>query len=180
MLSTCLAPRVARGQGGALSANFGAEECLDGVVAQISRSRTIAAPPQAAWDVLADFGALSSWADGADHSCLLNQGPDGVTLGTTRRVQMGPNTLVERITEYDPPRTLTYDITGLPIRLGRLANSWTVRPAGETTSVTVTSTLRIGARPPAQLAERVLLRMLARQSDALLAGLARRLENPHV
>jgi len=47
---------------------------LDGGVADISRSRTIAAQPQAIWDLLADFGSLSSWADNVDHSCVTNHG----------------------------------------------------------------------------------------------------------
>ena len=94
--------------------NGDAEQWLDVGVADISRSRTITAEPQAIWDVLADFGALSSWADGVDHSCVLNHGPDGGPLGTTRRVQVGRNALVERITEFDPPATLAYDIEGLP------------------------------------------------------------------
>ena len=100
-------------------------------MADISRSRTIAARPQAIWDVLADFGAPSSWADDVDHSCVLNHGPDGGPLGTTRRVQVGRNTFVERIVEFD------------------------------------------------RLAERVVLRGMAKQSDALLAGLAHRLEDTH-
>ena len=106
----------------------GAAMVLDDGVADISRSRTIAAQPQAIWDVLADFGSLSSWADNVDHSCVLNHGPDGGALGTTRRVQVGRNALVERITEFDPPATLAYDIEGLPARLRKVTNRWTLRP----------------------------------------------------
>jgi carbon monoxide dehydrogenase subunit G len=152
---------------------------LDGGVSDISRSRTIAAPSQAVWDVLADFGAISTWVDNVGHSCLLNHGPGGEPMGTTRRVQVGSNTLVERIVEFDAPSTLAYDIEGLPARLGKVANRWTLRPAGATTQVTLTCTLKIGTRPPARLAERVLLRFVAKQSDQLLAGLAHRLESPH-
>jgi carbon monoxide dehydrogenase subunit G len=146
-------------------------------VSDISRTRAIAAPPQAVWDVLADFGALSTWVDNVGHSCLLNHGPAGEPVGTTRRVQVGRNTLVERITEFDAATTLAYDIEGLPARLGKVANRWTLRPTGVTTSVTLTSTLNIGTHLPARLAERVLLRFVAKQSDQLLAGLAHRLEN---
>lgn len=153
---------------------------LDGGVGDISRSRTIAAQPQAIWDVLADFGALSSWADGVDHSCILNHGPDGGPLGTTRRVQVGPNTLVERITEFDPPATLAYDIEGLPARLRKVANRWTLRPVGAHTAVALISTVEVGTGRPARMAEWVALRVLAKQSDALLAGLAQRMENTHV
>ena len=67
----------------------------------MSRMRTLAGEPQAVWDVLADFGLLSSWARNVDHSCLLEHGDGGVGIGTSRRVQMGHNTLVERITELE-------------------------------------------------------------------------------
>jgi Polyketide cyclase / dehydrase and lipid transport len=135
--------------------------------------------PQAIWDVLADFGALSSWADGADHSCVLNRGPDGAPLGTTRRVQVGRNTVVERITDFDAPTTLAYNIEGLPKRLRKAVNRWTLSPAGDSTLVTLTSTVEVGSGPPARLAERVMLRFMAKQSDTMLAGLARRLEKTH-
>jgi hypothetical protein len=41
------------------------------VMADISHSRTISAEPQAIWDKRSDFGAISSWVDKVDHSCLL-------------------------------------------------------------------------------------------------------------
>ena len=72
-------------------------------MADIDRTRTIAAAPHDIWDVLADFGAIASWADKVDHSCILFPGADGEPLGTARRVQMGRDTLVERITDFDPP-----------------------------------------------------------------------------
>ncbi|WP_236981645.1 MULTISPECIES: SRPBCC family protein [Mycobacterium] len=149
-------------------------------MAAISRSRTIAAPPQQIWDVLADFGHLSSWADGVDHSCVLNRGPDGNPVGTTRRVQVGPNALVERITEFDPPVALAYQIDGLPKRLGTVTNRWTLRPSGPETLVSLDTSVEVGASRPARMAEWVTLRVLAKQSDKLLAGLARRLETTHV
>jgi uncharacterized protein YndB with AHSA1/START domain len=164
----------------------GAAIVLDSGVADISRSRTIAAEPQAIWEVLADFAALSSWAEGVDHSCVLNHGPDGGLLGTTRRVQVGSNALVERITEFEPSAALAYDIEGLPSRLRKVANRWTLRPAdpkgpkGKATVVTLTSTVAIGAGGPARMAEWVALRVLAKQSDSMLGGLAHRLQNTHV
>jgi hypothetical protein len=140
----------------------------------------MAARPRAIWDVLADFGSLSSWAKGVDHSAISNRGPDGGPLGTTRRVQLGSTTLLERITAFDPPSSLAYDITGLPKRLRRVTNRWALRPAGPSaTEVTLTSTVEIGSGPLARLAERVVARIMAKQSDALLAGLAHRSENPH-
>jgi len=146
-------------------------------VATISRMRTLAAEPQAVWKVLADFGALSSWARNVDHSCVLEHGANGVGVGTSRRVQVGRNTLVERVTEFIPASTLAYDIEGLPHRVRRAANSWTLEPAAQGfTTVTLTSTVEIGNNPAAHIAERAVCRLMTKQSDVMLAGLAERVE----
>ena len=150
---------------------------FDGGVADISRSRTITAPQQAIWDVLADFGSLSAWADDVDHSCILNHGPGGAAKGTTRRVQVGRNVLVERITEFDPAVALAYDVEGLPRRLRTVANRWTLRTFGTTTRVTLTSSVEIGSGPVAGAAEWAVCRTMAKLSDSMLTDLARRTEN---
>ncbi len=144
-------------------------------MADIDRSRNIAADPNAVWDVLADFGSISSWADNIDHSCILSHGDE--PIGTTRRVQIGRNALVEQITEFEPARTLCYDVEGLPKRLRRFSNRWSLRPSDNgTTIVTLTSTVEIGSGPLQKLAERVACRVQVRQSELMLAGLANRLE----
>ncbi len=141
------------------------------------RTRTIAVKAQVVWDVLADYGAISSWATNVDHSCLLRSGGEG-PVGTTRRIQAGRNTVVERIVEHDAPRALGYDIEGLPKRLKTVRNRWTLVPDSDTsTVVTLTTTVEIGPRPPQQLGERVVGRVLAKQSEQMLAGLAELLEN---
>jgi uncharacterized protein YndB with AHSA1/START domain len=147
-------------------------------VADIARSRTIAAAPSDIWDVLADFGAISAWVDKVDHSCVLNHSVE--PLGTTRRVQVGRDALVERIVEFDPPHALAYEIQGLPKRLRAVTNRWTLRPEGRGTAVTLTSVVEIGSHASQRLAERAACRVLARQSDAMLAGLAKRMESTSV
>lgn len=133
--------------------------------------------PQAVWDVLADFGALSSWAHSVDHSCLLEHRADGVGVGTSRRVQVGRNALVERITEFTPLTTLGYSIEGLPSRLHRVTNCWTLEPTAQGfTTVTLTTTVDAGNSPVARVAERAVCRLLTKQSDGMLAGLAQRAE----
>jgi len=132
------------------------------------------------WAVLADFGALSSWVDGVDHSCLLEHTGDGIGVGTTRRVQVGRITLVERITECGPPAVLAYEVEGLPRMVGRVWNRWVVAGHGPLTRVTLTSTVRIADNPLARAIELTVCRLLARQSDALLDGLAQRVENSRV
>jgi carbon monoxide dehydrogenase subunit G len=147
-------------------------------VADIDRSRTIVADPHAVWDVLADFGSISSWADNIDHSCILVQGSEPV--GTTRRVQIGRNALVEAITEFDPLRVIAYDVDGLPKRVRRFTNRWSLQPTGNAaTIVTLTSTVEIGSGAVKMLAERAVRRVQIQQSDIMLAGLARRLEKAH-
>ena len=150
-------------------------------MADIQRARTIATSVQEIWDVLADFGSISLWAGNVDHSCILFSGPDGRPVGTARRVQVKRDALVERITEFDPPRALAYDIEGFPSRVRRLTNRWTLAASGAGSAVvTLTTTIELGHRPAEKLTERVLCRFMARQSDAMLAGLANRLENARV
>ena len=149
-------------------------------VAEIRRNRTIAAEAQAIWDVLADFGAVSSWAGIVDHSCLLSPADQGVGLGATRRVQMGRDTLVERITEFEPPHALAYDIEGLPRQLRRINNRWTLSPTSGGTVVTTTMTVEIGRNPLQRLAENVVAGFSGRRLDSLLTELDRRLEGSHV
>jgi hypothetical protein len=147
-------------------------------VADIDRNRIILADTQAVWDVLADFGSISSWADNIDHSCILIQGSEPV--GTTRRVQIGRNALVETITEFDERRAIAYDVEGLPKHVRRFTNRWSMRPTGDdATTVTLTSTVEIGSGAVRKLAERAVCRAQSRQSDIMLAGLAHRLEKPH-
>nr|WP_090343744.1 SRPBCC family protein [Mycolicibacterium malmesburyense]CRL74931.1 cyclase/dehydrase [Mycolicibacterium malmesburyense] len=146
-------------------------------MAELDRSRVIAATPTQIWDVLADFGAIASWLD-VDHSCILTHGPDGGMVGTARRVQMGRTTLVETVTECDAQYVLAYEIEGLPKVLGQVSNRWTLEPtSGGETVVTVTSTVRKGRGRTQQLVERLACQALARGSDKMLAALAARLEN---
>lgn len=145
-------------------------------VAVITRTRTIAAEPAAVWDVLADFGALSTWVPDVDHSCLLAPGPDGAAVGTSRRVQMGRDTLVETIIEFDPQAALAYRIEGVPGPLRDMSNRWTLRPRGAHTEVAVTSSVRVAAGPVSAPAGWVVSRVMARKSDDMLTGLARRVE----
>lgn len=102
---------------------------------EIVRTRRIAAAQRTVWDVLADFGAISAWADNVDHSCMLGSAADG-------------------------GGSLTPD-------------------GGAATVVSLTTTVEIGPRPPQKLAARVVARVLAKQSDVMLAGIAAYLEEPH-
>lgn len=94
-------------------------------------------------------------------------------------MQIGRNALVETITEFDAPRAIGYDVDGLPKRVRRFTNRWSLRPSDRGTVVTLTSTVEIGSAIWHKLAERAVCRVQTRQSDIMLAGLAHRLENSH-
>lgn len=144
-------------------------------MAGVSCSRTVHAPPEAIWDVLADFGAVSTWADFVDHSCLLSHSSDRDPthpIGMARRIQVGRDTFVETITRFDPPRVLAYDITGLP-RFVSVHNRWTLQPGpGDTTAVTLTSTVHVTRPLLRPVAERAMAAMMGKRSEALLTSLA--------
>lgn len=145
-------------------------------MAEISRSRDIAAEPAAIWEVLADFGALSAWADTVDHSCLLNGEGHIPPIGLTRRVQAGRDTFVETIVVFEPPLTLAYDINGVP-RGFSVSNRWNVGPGdGRTTTVTLTSTVGMTSAVLRPVGERVFTRLMAQRSESLLGSLTRALE----
>lgn len=143
----------------------------------VSRTRTIDRSPKEVWAILADFGAISAWADNADHSCPL--GPaDAPTegVGVVRRIQAGRLTLVERVTTWDEPEGLAYTIEGLPKVVRAASNEWSLVPAGTATEATLTTRVDCGPRPPQKLLARIVARRLAKASDTMLAGLARTLE----
>jgi hypothetical protein len=143
----------------------------------VCRTATIAAPPEAIWAVLADFGAISTWAPKVDHSSLLRSTDGGSGIGTTRRIQTGRMTLLERVVAWDEPTTLAYDLDGLPSVVHSARNEWRLEPAGAgTTAVTLTSFIDCGSRPPQKLVARIVGWRMAKASDSMLAGLTDLLE----
>jgi hypothetical protein len=136
---------------------------------------TIAAEPQAIWDVIADFGAISSWADIVDHSCLLTPGADGIAVDTTRPRPGRPRHPRRAHHRFDPPHALAYDVAGFPRQL-HIKNRWTLTPTTGGALVSFTSTVEIGTNPLQRLAERIVGRVSAKQVESMLAGLTHRIE----
>lgn len=136
---------------------------------EILREVRIARPTGDIWAALADFGAISRWAPNVDHSCLTTVQAEGP--GTVRRIQTGRNVLLERVTEWEPGRLLTYAIEGLPPVVGSVTNSWRLDGDGPFTTVSLTTTIDTGPRPPQKVVARVVGRMLAKASDQTLPGL---------
>jgi uncharacterized protein YndB with AHSA1/START domain len=139
-------------------------------MATITRRRVISAPPEAVWEALSDFAAISAWAPNVDHSCLLSEQTEGV--GMVRRIQTGRTTVVETVEIYEPGRMLGYRLTGLPPVIRSVTNTWTLEPAGDHTAATLTSEIDAGPRPPQRAIARAVGRTLGAASDQMLDGLA--------
>jgi hypothetical protein len=126
------------------------------------------------WEVLADFGAIAQWVPMIQHSCLLSEQTEGV--GTLRRVQIARQTLVERVTVWDPPRELAYTIEGLPPMVGAAHTTWRVTPvhdhdAAARTDVVITTRIDTGRNPAKVLIAKKALERMALAAEMMLAGL---------
>ena len=142
----------------------------------VEASRHLEAPPSKVWAVLADFAGIAGWADNVDHSCLQYDGP--AAIGSTRRVQVGSRALLETVEEWVEGTALGYRIDGLPAPAGRGVNRWELTEQGGGTDVVLRTTIEPGGPPPrAAVVGNVLGRVLLKQSESMLDGLARHLTN---
>ena len=141
----------------------------------ITRTRDFAAPPATVWATLADFDALALWAADIDHSSLTTDQREGV--GTTRRVQMGQVTLIERVTAWEPDHRLAYEIEGLLPLVKSATNTWTLTPTADGTLVSLATRVDTGKRPDKALIGAGIARKMAEASDMMLDGLATHLED---
>ena len=64
-------------------------------MAKKSLSIIISTSKEKIWKILSDFDQIYLWAENVDHSCFLSEQTTGV--GTTRRVQQGPNVVLETV-----------------------------------------------------------------------------------
>lgn len=133
----------------------------------------MAALPAVVWATLAEFAAISSWADNVDHSCLLSAQTEGV--GMVRRIQSGRTTLLERVVIWEPGVNLSYVLEGLPAIVRSDSNTWTLDATASGSMVTLTSRADAGPRPPQQLIAKAVGRKLAQASDQMLSGLKAKL-----
>jgi hypothetical protein len=141
-------------------------------VIEVVRTADVAAAPPDVWAVLSDFGAISAWAANVDHSCLMSEQAEGV--GTSRRIQTGRTTIVERVVAWEPPSTLSYAMEGLPPVVQSATNTWHVYGTETGSRVSLTSRVDAGPRPPQKLIAKAVGRKLAQASDLMLAGLSER------
>lgn len=83
---------------------------------EVKVSETIAAPADAVWALLGDFGGVTKWGGAMLQSCTV----EGEGVGAVRTVGIGAISIQERCEAYDAAgRSLTYSIIGespLPLR----------------------------------------------------------------
>ncbi len=142
----------------------------DGAV-EIRRGRVIAPDRAAVWAKLADFGAISAWAQDVEASSMIDDGRV-VGVGSARRVKVGPLRLREVVVTWEPERELAYRIEDLPPLARSVVNAWRIERVGAWTRVSLSTRIEPHALPGGRLAARLLGVQLGGVSKRLLAGLA--------
>ncbi|MBV8966933.1 MAG: SRPBCC family protein, partial [Mycobacteriaceae bacterium] len=79
--------------------------------------RRVAVDPATAWNVISDHERMSEWTP-ARAVVLENPGrPEEGGVGAVRALHMWGRTIRERVTAFEPPRRLEYElVSGLPFR----------------------------------------------------------------
>jgi carbon monoxide dehydrogenase subunit G len=142
-------------------------------MAKKSLSITISTSKEEIWNVLSEFDQIYLWAENVDHSCFHSEQKTGV--GTTRRIQQGPNVVLETITCWEEPVNLSYQIEGLPPVFKKVTNSWKLFDEGLKTRVELSVHI-VPIRPPAEIAARILSRFFSRLNKQMLTGLKNQVE----
>ncbi|MGQ0587083.1 MAG: SRPBCC family protein [Gammaproteobacteria bacterium] len=141
----------------------------------ITVTRTIPAPIEKVFDLLADHGNYKQ-NFGVKDSKLLREGkPDRNGLGAVRWIDAGPIQFEEEITHYDRPRRYDYLITRCSAPLEHQGGSIRFESAGNATQVTWTSVMRVKVPVIGGLLTRILAGKLGQAFGAMLKATERRL-----
>ena len=138
-----------------------------------SNSLIVSASKEEIWSVLSEFDQIVNWAENVDHSCFYSEQEIGV--GTTRRIQQGPNVVLETVTSWEEPMRLSYQIEGLPPVFKKITNNWKLFDEGSKTRVELTVQIA-PIRPPAEIAAQILGKFFSRLNKKMLIGLKNQVE----
>jgi uncharacterized protein YndB with AHSA1/START domain len=109
----------------------------------ITVTRTIPAPIEKVFDVLADHANYKSFPGVRDSRLLKEGAPDRNGVGAVRRIETPGVWFEERITAYERPRRFDYLITASQLPIEHRGGSLRFESVGGATEVTWTSTLRL-------------------------------------
>ncbi len=129
--------------------------------------KTVSAPIDTVWEVLADHEGMHNWAPGIKAKVTSTGATDRNGVGAVRRIK-GPlpmPAIVEEVTAFEPGRRLTYKaLAGVPLR--NYHGDVVLEAAGSGTAISYT--VRADQRLP--LVEKALTKVIA---AGLLNGLIR-------
>ena len=138
----------------------------------ISVTKTLGAPQQAVWDVLADFGNIADWNSGVSLSKLTGDA-DATAVGTTRYCELKPmGTLDETLLVMDEPSRAVVRIdkaTKIPIKHGEV--EFLLEPDGDGTKTTINYAYQAKGGPLAGIVGRILAGQLTKGFGGFLDDL---------
>jgi len=141
----------------------------------ITVTRTIPAPIEKVFDILADHANYKSFP-GVKESRLVREGkPDRNGLGAVRYIAAGPLTFEEEITAYERPRRFDYLITKCSAPLEHRGGSLRFESVNGATQVTWTSIMRVKVPVIGGLLTRVMIGKLGAAFGSMLKETERRL-----
>jgi uncharacterized protein YndB with AHSA1/START domain len=141
----------------------------------ITVTRTIPAPIEKVFDLLADHAKYKEHF-GVKESKLLKEGkPDRNGLGAVRYIDAGVMRFEEEVTFYDRPRGYDYLITKCSAPLEHKGGQIRLESVGNATKVTWTSTMRMKVPLVGGLLTRVLSAKIGQAFGSMLKETERRL-----
>jgi hypothetical protein len=141
----------------------------------ITVTRTIPAPIEKVFDLLADHANYKKHF-GVKESRLLKEGkPDRNGLGAVRYIDAGPINFEEEVTFYDRPRGFDYLITKCSAPLEHQGGQIRLESVGNVTKVTWTSVVRVKVPVIGGLLTRILVGKLGQAFGSMLKAVEVRL-----
>ncbi len=139
---------------------------------EIVKQIEIAAPPEAVWRAIADFGAVAAWAPAVKEAHWISDARSGVGCGRYVTASTG-HTVRQVVTEWEDGRSLAFQIPdGMASVIAFLQERWSVRPAPGGAQVVVEMAYRSKFGPfGAAVARLMVLPVLAKMLAENLAGL---------
>ena len=104
-------------------------------------SRQVAADPAVAWEIVSNHERMSQWTPA--HEVVLETlgSPDRNGVGAVRALRMFGPTIRERITAFEPPHKLRYElVSGMPFR--DYTGEITVEPNGSGSRISTAISFR--------------------------------------
>lgn len=131
----------------------------------VEKSAFIAHPPEAVWEVLADFGSVAKWAPRMKDSRITSGQINGVGTRRVMRHVWGFR-IVETVTSWDQGVGFSYRLDQAPAPLRGVVETWRVEPEADGTRVRTCVSYATGWAGFGRLLDRCLVRFLIEREMA--------------